>query len=120
MSIASAKLKMFRQSPRKMRLVADAVRGKKVSEALVQLDFISKRAAHPVKKLIESALANAKSQGASSENLIISKIAVNVGPILYRHMPRARGSAAPIRKRTSHLTVELSDSPKSKKSKKHE
>ena len=107
--IAKATLRMYRQSPRKVRLVADAIRGKKVEEALTLLRFADKRAALPVQKLVVSALANAKDTGMKEEGLIVSKISVDEGNILYRRRARARGSAAPIRKRTSHITVELSE-----------
>ncbi len=109
MNIAKATLSNFRQSPRKMRLVANLVKGKKVSEALVNLDFTAKRASDPVKTLIASALANAKSLGMDTENLIVKNIQVNSGKILYRRLPAARGSAHPMRKRTSQIYVELAE-----------
>ena len=105
--VAKATLSTYRQSPRKVRLVVDAIRGKKVENALTILRFADKRAALPIQKLVESALANAKNKGMNEEGLIVSKIAVDAGAILYRRRARARGSAAPIRKRTSHITVEL-------------
>lgn len=108
MDTATATLKMHRQSPRKVRLVADSIRGKNVEEALTILQFADKRAAGPVLKLVQSALANAKDNGLNEEELKVSKIMVDGGQILYRRRARARGSAAPIRKRTSHITVELS------------
>ncbi|OHA93339.1 MAG: 50S ribosomal protein L22 [Candidatus Zambryskibacteria bacterium RIFCSPLOWO2_02_FULL_39_26] len=109
MNTAHATLSNFRQAPRKMRLVANAVRGKKVSDALVNLDFIAKRASAPIKTLIMSALANAKAQDIPTENLIIKTIKVDGGAILYRRRPAARGSAHPIRKRTSSIFVELGE-----------
>lgn len=109
METATAKLKMYRQSPRKVRLVVDAIRGKKVSEALSILQFADKRAAFPVQKLVQSALANAKENGLKEETLVVSKITVDGGQILYRRRARARGAANPIRKRTSHINVELSN-----------
>lgn len=105
---ATARLKMHRQSPRKVRLVADSIRGKKVQEALTILQFADKRAAQPILKLVKSALANAKDKGLEEEGLKIRKILVDGGAILYRRRARARGAASPIRKRTSHITVELS------------
>lgn len=108
METAIAKLSMYRQSPRKVRLVVDSIRGKKVSEALETLRFADKRAAKPIEKLVNSALANAKNKGMNEEGLIISKITVDGGQILMRRRPRARGSAFPIRKRTSHINLELS------------
>lgn len=100
-------LKNYRQSPRKVRLIADLVRGKDVTKALDTLKFVNKRAAEPFAKLIQSAVANARSQGVSTEGLIVKTIAVNKGTVLKRFMPRARGSASRINKRNSHLSVEL-------------
>lgn len=102
-----AVLKNYRQSPRKVRLLADLVRGKRVSDALTQLQFIDKRAAEPFAKVIKSAVANAKQKGVSTDTLLIEKVTVNEGMVLKRFMPRARGSASRINKRNSHITVEL-------------
>ncbi|MFZ2621174.1 MAG: 50S ribosomal protein L22 [Minisyncoccia bacterium] len=115
MKTAKATLSSFRQAPRKMRMVVNAVRGKKVSEALVNLDFIAKKASLPVKTLIMSALANAKALDIPTENLIIKTIKVDGGAILYRRRPAARGSAHPIRKRTSSIFVELGEAISKKK-----
>ncbi len=117
MQTAKATLSNFRQAPRKMRLVASLVAGKKVSDVLVNLEFTTKKAALPIKILIESALANAKMLDIPTENLIIKTITVNAGKIMYRRMPAAHGSAHPIRKRTSQIFVELSPRVESKKSK---
>jgi large subunit ribosomal protein L22 len=105
--MTKAILKNYRQSPRKVRLVADAIRGKKVNDAITTLNFMPKRAADPVKKVVESALANAKSNGVSTDDLIVKEILVDDGPTMKRWMPRARGSASPIRKRTSHIKIVL-------------
>lgn len=102
-------LKNYRQSPRKVRLIADVVRGKKVSEALATLKFVDKRAALPFAKVIESALANAVSNGKSAQRLFIKTVAVDKGTVLKRSMPRARGSASRINKRNSHISVELGE-----------
>ncbi len=102
-----AVLKNYRQSPRKVRLIAGLVRGKKVKDALATLQFVEKRAAEPFAKVIRSAVANATQAGANPDNLIIKKVAVDKGTVIKRHMPRARGSASPINKRNSHITVEL-------------
>ena len=107
MNQATAHLKTYRQSPRKVRLIADAVRGKKVEDAITALSFIPKRSAEPVQKLIASALANAKVLSIPTENLIIKKITVDAGSILYRRRPRSHGMSNPIRKRTSHVSVVL-------------
>lgn len=100
-------LKNYRQSPRKVRLVADVVRGKKIHDALNALQFVEKRAADPVAKVINSAVANAKQAGADASRLFVKTVSVDKGTTLKRFMPRARGSASRINKRSSHITVEL-------------
>lgn len=100
-------LKNYRQSPRKVRLVADLIRGKKVHVALAQLQFLDKRAAKPFAKVIQSAAANATQAGERVDELIIKKVSVDKGTVYKRFMPRARGSASRINKRNSHITVEL-------------
>jgi large subunit ribosomal protein L22 len=102
-------LKNYRQSPRKVRLVADVVRGKKVVDAIATLRFIDKRVAGPFAKVIESALANAVQIGKKPERLFIKKVAVDKGTVLKRSMPRARGTASRINKRNSHISVELGE-----------
>lgn len=103
-----ATLSQHRQSPRKVRLVTDLVDEKPVTEALRKLRFTNKRAAKPVAKLIESAVANAEeNNGKRREDLAIKKIAVDQGPTLKRQQPRAQGRATPIKRRTSHITVTL-------------
>ncbi len=101
-----ATLSTYHQTPRKTRLVADLVRGKTVAEALAILSFLPKKAAEPVKKLINSALANAQGD---SETLIIKSITVDKGLVMKRFMIRARGGSSPIRHRTSHVKVELAN-----------
>lgn len=102
-----AVLKNYRQSPRKVRLVADLVRGKKVKDALNSLQFVDKRASEPFAKLIRSAAANAAGQGKNGNEMKITKVTVDKGPTLKRFKPRARGSASRINKRNSHIVVEL-------------
>lgn len=102
-----ATLKNYRQSPRKVRLVADMVKGKSLKEALTLLSFDLKRASSPVAKLVASAAANAEKQGENIENLVVRNLTVNQGVTMHRSMPRAMGRATPIRKRSSHLTVTL-------------
>ncbi|MFT7506950.1 MAG: large subunit ribosomal protein L22 [Acidimicrobiales bacterium] len=102
-----AVLKNYRQSPRKVRLIADLVRGKKVNEALAVLKFAEKRAAEPFAKVIKSAQANAIQAGESADTLFIKMVAVNKGTVLKRFRARARGSASRINKRNSHIAVEL-------------
>ena len=107
--MTKALLKNYRQSPRKVRLVADAIRGKKVNDALETLQFMSKRAADPLKKVLESAIANAKNNSISVDNLIVKEISVDEGLTMKRFMPKARGTAHPIRKRTSHIKLDYSE-----------
>lgn len=102
-------LKNYRQSPRKVRLLADLVRGKKVAAALAALKFVDKRAAGPFAKVITSAQANALGQGAKAERLFIKHVVVDKGVVMKRFMPRARGSASPINRRSSHIVVELGE-----------
>jgi len=99
----------IRISPRKVRTVVDTVRGKSVSQALSILAFTRKKAALPVQKLLKSALANAAENNGISDvdTLVIDRIMVDEGPTLKRYMPRARGRATPIRKRTSHIRIIL-------------
>lgn len=104
--MVKAVLKNYRQSPRKVRLVANTVRGKKVNQALINLSFVPKRAAAPLKKLIESAVANAKhNSNLDADSLVIKSIQVDQGFTMSRWMPRARGTAHPIRKKTCKVTV---------------
>jgi large subunit ribosomal protein L22 len=102
-------LKNYRQSPRKVRLLADLVRGKKVADALATLQFVDKRAAGPFSKVIHSAVANAKTSGKDESRLFIKSVAVDKGTVLKRSMPRARGSASRINKRNSHISVLLGE-----------
>jgi len=97
-------------SPRKVRLVAGLVRGKKIQPALDQLKFAGKAAAKPVSKLVSAALANAINNfGLTADNLLVKEISVDQGPTLKRWMPRAHGRATPIMKKTSHINVILSE-----------
>ena len=104
-----AKVSDIRIAPRKVRLVIDTVRGKSVSQALNILAFTRKKAALPVQKLLKSAVANAaENHGVSDvDTLVIDRITVDEGAALKRFMPRARGRATPIRKRTSHIQIIL-------------
>jgi large subunit ribosomal protein L22 len=106
----SAKLRYLRIAPRKVRLVADLIRGKKVEEAQTILEFTQKRAAGPLLKLLKSAIANARHNfQLDPANLFISKITVDEGPKYKRWMPRARGMAYEIQKKTSHVTLILEE-----------
>lgn len=102
-------LKNYRQSPRKVRLVAGLVRGKSVSAAIAQLDFLAKRAGLPMKKLLMSAVSNAKNMGVDEANLFIKELRVDKGITLKRMMPAAMGSGHRITKRTSHLMIALGE-----------
>ena len=118
MNEIKAELKNYRQSPRKVRVVADSVQGKNVEEALTLLSFIPKRAALPLEKLVRSALANAKNLSIPTDNLIVKEMRVDGGATLYRSQPRSHGMSNPIRKRTSHVSVVLAESTKKPKVKK--
>lgn len=107
MNEITAKLNNYRQSPRKVRVVADALKGKSVKEAKQRLQFITKRATGPLHKLLNSAVANAKVLGQDTENLFVKAISVDGGRILYRRRPVSKGAAHPIRKRTSHVKIVL-------------
>ncbi|HJN62718.1 MAG TPA: 50S ribosomal protein L22 [Candidatus Paceibacterota bacterium] len=103
-----AYLKNYRQSPRKVRLVSDLIKGKSVVRASTQLNFLNKRASKVVGKLIDSAVSNAKeNDSVNKDDLFVKSIKVDEGPTLKRMRPRARGSAYLIRKRTSNITLEL-------------
>lgn len=108
----------YRQSPRKVRLVAGLIRRKNVTQALASLDFLPKRAALPMKKLLLSAVANAKNSGVEVENLFVKEIMVDKGITMKRMMPAAMGSGHRINKRTSHVALTLGERVvESKKSK---
>ncbi len=117
----TAKLNDYRQSPRKVRLVANLIRGQKAEKALDLLQMTVKRATDPIANLLNSAIANAKNNfSLNVEDLFVKSLTVDTGAILYRRMPRARGVAYAIRKRTSHVTLVLStkdaEAPKLEKS----
>lgn len=116
MNEATAQLNNYRQSPRKVRVVANAIKGKSVKEAKSRLDFIVKRATGPLHKLLNSAVANAKNLGLSSENLFVKSIRVDGGQVLKRRLPMWRGMAFPIHKRTSHVSIILAEKLESSKS----
>lgn len=106
----SATAKRLRVSPRKLRLVANQIRGKAVGDALDILHFDTQKGAPLVRKVLESAIANAENnEGADVDELSVSEIYVNEGVTMKRLRPRARGRADRIFKRTSHVTVTVSD-----------
>ena len=108
---ARAIAKYVRMSPRKVRLVVDQIRGKGVNDAYAILQFSKKGAAEPVSKTLRSAVANAQYRAQDEgdvldvDELFVSEIFVDEGPTLRRYRAAAQGRAAPIRKRTSHITV---------------
>lgn len=104
-----ASLTSHNQPPRKVRLVTEMVKGKKVQQALNELSFLPKRAALPVYKLIASAAANATSKGAKMEDLRVENITVDSAGMLVKMMPRAMGRGAYIRHRKSQISVTLKD-----------
>ncbi|MDB1122328.1 50S ribosomal protein L22 [Vibrio algarum] len=107
---ALAKHNFARISPQKARLVADQIRGKSVDQALETLTFSNKKAAVLIKKVLESAIANAEhNEGADIDDLNVAKIFVDEGPIMKRIMPRAKGRADRILKRSSHITIVVAD-----------
>ncbi|MSU75437.1 MAG: 50S ribosomal protein L22 [Candidatus Magasanikbacteria bacterium] len=118
----TAQLRYYRMGPRKMRLLVDLVRGKRAERALSIFSVINKRGALPLRKLLASAIANAKhNHSLVSENLYIKSMTVDGGPVLKRWMPKAHGRATPVRERTSHIKLTLGVlEKKEKKTKKEE
>jgi large subunit ribosomal protein L22 len=114
--MVTASLTNYRQSPRKVRLVADLIKGKTVPAALNTLMVTTKRASDPMVKLLNSALANAKNKGLSTEGLYVKECTVNQGLTMKRFMPGARGTGFPILKKTSHVHLVL-DTREAKKAK---
>ncbi len=106
--ISTAKLRHLRVSARKVRLVADLIRGKNVEDAINILQFTNKVSSRPLAKLLKSAVANAdQKEGVDIDRLFIKDLRVDVGPTIKRFRPRAMGRATPILKRTSHISVGL-------------
>ena len=122
MQEVKAKLNFLRMGPRKVRLVADLMRGRKVSMVIDRLSLMNKKAARYLLKLLKSAVANAKNNfQLEMETLRVKSITVDGGPVLKRWMPKAHGRATPIRERTSHINLilvgEKVDNTKTKKQK---
>lgn len=106
----TAKLKNARISPQKARLVADQVRGMPVDKALEVLEFGQKKASAMMKKILDSAIANAEhNEGADIDELSITRVMVDQAPTMKRIRPRAKGRANRILKRTSHITLTVGD-----------
>jgi large subunit ribosomal protein L22 len=115
MQTARAIQRTARQSPYKMRLVIDQIRGKNVNEALALLTFSKKGAAHQIKKVLVSAIANAEQAARQAntsldvDDLYVSLAVINEGPKLKRFMPAAMGRATPVHKRTSHVEIVVAE-----------
>ena len=115
MAEARATQRMARQSPYKMRLVIDQIRGKSVNEALAILKFSKKHAAKQIEKVLQSAVANAEYRARESNDmvdvdaLVITRAVINEGPKLKRFTPAAMGRATPIQKRTSHIEIVVAE-----------
>ncbi|MGX7349671.1 50S ribosomal protein L22 [Dolosicoccus paucivorans] len=107
---AKAVARTVRIAPRKARLVIDLIRGKQVGEAISILKFTPRAGSPLIEKVLMSAIANAEhNYDLNLENLYVSEAYVNEGPTMKRYRPRARGSASPINKRTSHITIVVSE-----------
>lgn len=107
---AKATLRMYRSTPQKTRLVVDQIRGKNVGDAEAILRYTDKRVATPVLKLLTSAKANAvNNHDMFEDTLFVKEVQVGAGPTLKRYLPRARGRADLLRKRTSHITITLEE-----------
>lgn len=106
---ARTRAKYVRTAPRKMRLIGDMIRGKKVEDATNLLRFTPKRAARLVEKVLKTAVANAENSDMDTDNLFVSTVYVDQGPTLKRWRARAMGRAVMIRKKTSHITIVLKE-----------
>ncbi len=104
-----AQAKYVRIAPRKVQVIVPAIKGKKVEEALNLLQFMPRKGARILKKVLDSAVANAEQNKVDVDQLVVKSIWVDGGPTLKRFMPRAMGRAYPILKRTSHITVWLEE-----------
>lgn len=114
MKIQTAQLNYLRIAPRKVRSVADMVKGLSVNEAEAQLLMHPRRSSEPLLKLLRSAVSNSKQKEMKTDKLFIKEIRVNQGPVFKRFMPRAQGRAAMIQKKTSHIVLVLGESEKTK------
>mgnify|MGYP001568502776 CR=1 FL=1 len=112
MNEATAKIKYLKIAPRKARLVANAIKGMTVNEAEAQLMMRDQRSAPVLLKLLRSAVANAKQKKLEVNKLLVKSIMVDQGPMLKRFLPRAMGRATPIHKKTSHITIVLTEAAK--------
>lgn len=112
MKTAMAKLNYLRMAPRKVRLIANSMKGLPVNEAEAQLVMSPKKASEPLLKLLRSAIANSKQKSLKFENLFVKELRVDQGPMLKRQMPRAMGRATMIQKKTSHVSLVLIEKDK--------
>lgn len=107
---AVAQARYVRSSARKARLVADLIRGERVNDALATLAYSTRAAAVPVRKVLQSAIANADhNHGLDSRELVVARVTVDEGPTIKRFRPRAQGRATPIMKRTCHITIAVAE-----------
>tara|TARA_R110001592_G_scaffold229240_3_gene485936 strand:- start:468 stop:818 length:351 start_codon:yes stop_codon:yes gene_type:complete len=115
MAVATAKLSNLQMSARKVRLVADLVRGQRIADARDTLQYTIKASAKPLLKLLESAVANAefaaqeKHDDVDTDEMIVERIVVNEGRTLQRYQPAPRGRASRIRKRSSHVEIRIAN-----------
>ncbi|MEK9170375.1 MAG: 50S ribosomal protein L22 [Patescibacteria group bacterium] len=110
MKQTTAKLNHLHIAPRKVRLIADGIRGLRVNEAEAQLMFRPQRSSGPLLKLLRSAVANAKNnEKLDADKLVVKSIFVDQGPVMKRFLPRSMGRATPLLKRTSHVTIILEE-----------
>ncbi len=107
---AKAILRFCRVAPRKARVIADMIRGRNVEEAISLLEFTPKRSAHILRKLLDSAIANAEDiEDVEVNRLFVKRITVDQGPTLKRYRPRAQGRAFRINKKTSHISLVVAE-----------
>lgn len=119
MNEVTAQLNYVRTSPRRMRLIVDLIRGKRVVHAMNNLAVLNQKTAKIMSKLLSSAIANAKHNNSfKAEDLIIKSIQVDGGPMIKRSVPKAHGRATPIRERTAHISLVLISVPAVKKAEK--
>jgi len=105
-----ARTRMVRISPRKMRIVGDVIKKKNINDAMGMLMYMPQKAAFILKKLLDSAIANAKQKKyVDVDNLFVKNVIVDGGPVLKRFLPRAMGRATKVRKRSSHITMILDE-----------
>ncbi|MDD5710536.1 MAG: 50S ribosomal protein L22 [Candidatus Colwellbacteria bacterium] len=114
--ISRASIRNLNISPRKVRLVADLIRGMETSDALAQLELLNKRSSQPLAKLLKSAIANAKTKGLDINRLVIDVITVDKGRMLKRALARGRGRVSAIQKKQSHVSLVLRESDTVQKS----